>query len=334
MADYFAELRAVVEEAGLTCEARPRVAWSELRASGELDGQPVAVEAIVGRDRNHVVMSAPIAPALDLGLRVRRVTVSLGLGLSTGSEGFDAEHDVRGDEPDRVRALLDAGVRGRIEAIAQLGGSLEVDDARAMVVQALGFLEVEETLRALTALVRALRERHAAIAPAGPLSHAAVVWGAHALRHGLTSSASPLCLSGPGLSATTARTGEHDYLSTVRVTAEPPLAASVSLRPAGLLEPLWELVKGRDVQVGDASFDRAFTIAADDADAARALLGPEVRPMLMALRRLGLVHLRDSTLVLETRRWAEVPAAIDEMRATLDAAARSLRAKERSGPYR
>ncbi|MBI2894215.1 MAG: hypothetical protein HYY06_11750 [Deltaproteobacteria bacterium] len=70
----------------------------------------------------------------------------------------------------------------------------------------------------------------------------------------------------------------------VSVGLEPPLDLGLAIGPQGTLGDVAQaLGGGNDIQVGDSSFDSFFSIAADEASRAKALLDAELRRSLVTL---------------------------------------------------
>jgi hypothetical protein len=331
---YFDDLQAAAAELGLVVTISGGAAWRKLRASGRLEGQVVQVDASTGSDRDAVLMRCMLSPPLDLGLTVRRAMTTLLRGITIDAPGFDAEHHVQADEPARAQQLLDEDVCAAISAVADLGADVELTDALVTARQGGGFVEIEPTLRALVAVVAAVRARLPVVAPPAELLGAAVGWQALAEREGLAFTRCPLFMCGADVTAVVTRDSNGMFYATARVTPERPLEAGVAMKPARLLEPLWELFQGKDLQVGDAAFDRAFTIQARDPDVARALFTPEVRALLLELSYLGEVRLDDAGLELQRAEASHVPKAIHAMREVLERAWQAARLSGRVGAYR
>lgn len=336
MDDYLDEIAEGVQALGLAHEKKQRLGMSILTASGEIDGQHVRVDASWQgyRDRSHIVMQSALRPDLDLGLHVRRTLLSLGTGLPIAYPGFDAEHHVSADEPERAQLLLDDHVCKTITAVADLGCDIDLDDTRASVRQVLGFSEIRPTIHALTRVTAVVSERLRELSAAGPLEEAASAWQRYAAREHLQFSASPLVMEGKLASARTRRLGRLRYVTDVAVRLEEPLELGIALRPARRIELLWEIFAGADLQVGDAAFDRAFTIAARDATTASVVFDAEVRREILALREEGEIHLGDHGMSLRTEHAEDVPAAMDALRRILDRVLQNARNAGRKGPYR
>ncbi|MDB4932241.1 MAG: uncharacterized protein JWM10_4725 [Myxococcaceae bacterium] len=68
---------------------------------------------------------------------------------------------------------------------------------------------------------------------------------------------------------------------------DPPADLRLSVRPAGLASRLGELLGRHDIPTGDAAFDAALDVHADEPARAQALLTPPVRAALLAWARSG-----------------------------------------------
>lgn len=302
---------------------------------GMVDGQDVhvAIGAHPGAAPRLTLESA-VAPALDLGLVVRRVDPHRAGGIAI--DGLDdGEHHVVGDEPDRIRALLTGEIARAIRAIAELGGDVEVDDTRARVVAPRDPGEVPELLRALARLTSLLARSAESLPPAGPLVAAAVAWRHVAAGAGLTWRPSPLAMHGAWVAASTLRLGDGTFVASAWVGHPGCGDLGLALRRAGVAQ-LGAGSRGAapasapDARAED-TFGSLFTITARHPRAERLLDGP-TRRALIELALLGEVRLDDTGLSLTDARPDDVPRAIDLMRRAVDGVV--SRQHEAAGPYR
>lgn len=297
---------------------------------GVLHGQDVEVRIVdepSGRAR--AVLEAVLARALDLGLRIR--TASRGPLLTVGelAGAFAASYDVDGDEPTRVRALLDDPVVTALHAVSD-HGHLEVDDVRIRVGPTLDLLEVAELASALGRVTALLVARARSLPPASPLAAAAAAWRPVAAAAGLAMTTTPLAMQGARISATTRRTGRMAFVSTAWVGHPRASELGIALRRTRIGDRVEAAAPA--VQVGDAAFDRLFAITTRDGAAPAQLLDAPVREALSALALIGEVQLDETGLVLGDAAPADVPRALDLMRRVLEGSVDNLRAA--TGPYR
>jgi hypothetical protein len=297
---------------------------------GVLDGQDVEVR--IGGEpsgRARAVLEAVLAPALDLGLRIR--TASRGVLLTVGKLGgaFAAAHDVDGDEPARVKALLDEAVVAGLEALGDRG-HLEVDDVSIRLGPTVDLLEVAELASTLGRVAALLMTRARSLPAASPLAAPEAAWRPVAAAAGLTMTTTPLAMQGARISATTRRTGRLAFVSTAWVGHPRASELGIALRRTRVGDPVEAAAHA--VQVGDAAFDRLFAVTTRDGAAPAQLLDAPVREALSALALIGEVQLDETGLVLGDAAPADVPRALDLMRRVLDGSVDNLRTA--TGPYR
>ena len=124
----------------------------------------------------------------------------------------------------------------------------------------------------------------------------------------------------------------------------PGLDVGLGLQAQGFLSDAWGALFGAtDIEVGDAQFDAAFSVKADEARRAQALLTPDVRRELQALHASGAsLRVGDAGLSIEIRgacedaRWltqgaravARVTRLLDEARRAVPPAALLLPHRE------
>lgn len=336
MGSYVDEVAEQLIALGMEPEIRTRLGYHTLVAVGEVEGERVQVDAAFQgyREQSWVLMQSRLRRPLDLGLHVRRTMLSLGTGIAVDFPGFTDEHHVAADEPSRARELLTPEICKKIVAVADLGGDIDLDDGRAEVRQTMGFNELRPTLFALTRITSALTEHYATLLPAGSLRAAVEAWREYAAREGLRFQLSPLAMTSPRVDVQTSRLGANRYATDVTMRLEEPLGTGIAIRPATLEERLWSIFAADDVQIGDAPFDRAFTIAARDPELAAMVLDASVREQLMKLRKEGDLHLADGGMTLRTTHHQDVPEALELMRGILDGVRQNARDAGRRGPYR
>jgi hypothetical protein len=343
---YARALRAKLEHLGLSCRDERQTIDGRTEpgfvGSKTVDGQPVTVRFALSETRDHVTSMAsdywsallfetPLE--LNLGIRVQ----PKGFLRSTGHvrvdhEAFDAELDLTGDEPGRTKALFGDDVCKALHDLCSLGGEVHVSDSKIEVHQTEGFLGIEPTLQRMAVAAQRLKDAALRVPPPAELEPALATWRAHAEAHELSFTKDPFRLSGKGIAAQAMRLSRTAYETQVSVAFLEPLAAGLALRPAGTLEHFVEMVAGRDMQLDDAPFDRAFTIHAEKEDIVRVALGENVRAQLLALGGRGIVSANDHGITLLTKRHVEVPADIEAMREIARGVQENLRPG--AGPYR
>lgn len=305
--------------------------------SGVVEGEPVIVRfarsspisSAAGDRWSAVLVESPVG--LDLGLALEpKGFVRAPNHISVDNEACNAEYDIGGDDQAQVRALFDPEVCHALHALGSLGGHVRLADRQVEVQQSWGFLELMPTLSRVASVARELKRSAAAVPPPAELASAVESWRTYAESNDLTFSKRPLRLSGHGVTAQPMRLSRTKYESRLSVALRQPLAAGLSLRPAGALTPFIELIAGRDVQLDDAAFDRAFKIEAEKPELVPPALTEHVRRLLLDLLPWGVVAFTDSGVTLLTTRHDEVPTAIDRMRTI----ARAVDDNHRRSAYR
>ncbi len=139
---------------------------------------------------------------LDFGLQLHptrfmeKIARLLGVSdVKLGDAPFDDAYEVRGDDPERVRALMTAPVRA---TIARLGtDDFDLDDRRVRLDARLESQDMLiETVRSSVALVRSLIQSAADVAPAADVRAHVDTWRDAAAVRGHAFTSSPLTFSG------------------------------------------------------------------------------------------------------------------------------------------
>lgn len=243
---------------------------------------------------------------LGLGLLLRRRGLSDRLrrprGPRVGLAGDELDRlvELHGDDPERVRALLDPEVRAVLGGLLHRWRDVVVTDASVRVTLARPLARTEELrelvegMRALAAtLVRARR----AVSPPAPLGARLAGWEALAERLGLEVEPSfpgvAGQIEGRRVRVTPVRT-ENGYAAEVRMAFREHRRTGLRLKPQVDPDGYWSV--GQDIQLGDATFDRAFVVKGWDPDLVRDLLPPSVRQGLLALHAIGRIDVDDLRL--------------------------------------
>ncbi len=317
-------------------------------AEGELEGRRVAagespiVHELVQRLKLHRFdsqgkpifrVAARLDPELDLGLEVNHV---LAMALRAAGEPEDEKlrhrYAMCGDERERVRALLNRGVRAQLVGVARAGARVWLCDAGVLIEP-----KRSTSTDALVVLIRraveiihqidGLREE---LPVAAHLSRALDDWRRLAEARSLDCLVNPLRLESPKLAAGATRIRHR--VSQLWATARfvPPLDLELfgkSTPNVGL-----DVVSRQDVTTGDLDFDTVYELRASDEDELRALFGGELRRWLLELAASYDVSFDDSGITLRAP-LGDV-AVLAQMLDRVAAAADSIGRSRKHAPYR
>lgn len=323
----------------------PSSATFSFTLSGRLDGRPVHVTRICGSGAV-TLTKCPLATPLDLGLRLTRAGVIASVGellgavdVELGFSGFDDAFAIRGDEPERVRALLGREVRAALLDVDS--STLTVDDAEvAMHSRTEGEDEasIERAMRSALAIATALDHAAKTVPPATALRSHHAALGALAERHAMRLTATPLSLTGDvghvrvRVHCRRASAEERVLLLTVDTKESLGVELGVMARRS-FVDHVLHASRFAAVDTGDEAFAAVFEAQAKDPEGARRALGADVRQRLVDLARWGAVFLDDRNLSLQTEPGKLEPSAlesvVESMRAIVEA-----RYEERAQPYR
>jgi hypothetical protein len=319
--------RRLASKLGLRLSDDPGVMTFRFDLSGDLDGQRVRLERVCGRGA-HIVVSAPLAAHLDLGLGlgragfVSRVAEWLGTrDIQVGEPAFDAAFTLRGDEPDRVRALLCTELRVALASL--IAPSFELNDAGFTAhhdVQDESVTTLERALREAVSVVRAVEAARSLVPPAAFLRHHAELWHAFARERAFGLSTTPLGMHGfvgqTAIEARAWRKSADDFMLEVRARLEAPLPVHLEVEPQR--DVVAAALGKRSLATGDASFDAAFDVTVASRPE---VLDAEVRRRMLELRALGSVSLSGAevTFVTDLSRVepAHLPLLIEDLCALL-----------------
>lgn len=265
---------------------------------GTLGGTPIRalVPALPGPGIA-VEVHAPLAPRLDLGLRVLRDQIDPYRPLS-----------VEADEPVRAEALLGDTLRralsprflkalltdeeivvSAVDPYQELFGDARKDTLIRM------FRWTEE----LASLVQISRK---SVPVAVPLQPYEKPWVEFSDREGLTLEPCPLSIfglfGGAAVSLTAIRHRTLAYEFELRVDFEAPLPFTFEVRPSKLRDRVAEWIGAGDPKVGSAAFDEAFELRFHEEASVRRLLCDRAVEQLLDLSRRGEVTLNERRLTM------------------------------------
>lgn len=312
-----------------------------VRAQSRYDKQGYLVTQVV----------ASLAPAMDLGLDLHRVSVSLPLpgAITLGSPDLDDEFRLSGDQPRRVRAFFTERLRERLVAVNQASYDIGLSDEHCRIYvlqQEADERWMEGAVRHAAALVGLMEEARAGLPPAAPLVPHGRALAALAASRALVFRAAPLGLhgrvDGAPIAVSSRRTGRRRHEIAAHAELEPHLGVGLSVRRAGLLDGVRTLLGGQDVTVGEEPFDKRFVVRAEPAHERRAaaLLSPDVRAALLEIdARAGGVEVDDRGVAVRAAsdRWEPETLAwlVDALPSVARRIAQNLLQGTRdNGPYR
>jgi hypothetical protein len=295
--------------------------------AGKLEGHPVTLRRLCGSGAR-IDITSPLVPHLDLGFGFSRAgivsRVSEWLGkrdIQVDDPDFDKAFTIRGDEPERVRALLGPELR---VLLASNPASFEISDAEYTSGGRVGFA-IEETYMSLVGhlqqavrIARAVGLAHAAVPCAAALRAHQDVWLDYARANGFQSGSTPLWMQGKlgkfWVLARAHRNRADDFSLELAASFEQPLPIRLKIEPQrGALDAL----AIPDLKTGDARFDAVFDVVQATE---LAWVDPELRRQMLDLAQLGLVRVIDSRITLHTPATlepAKVPAVLEDLRAVL-----------------
>lgn len=320
----------LAKELGLRLAPEPGMMTFSFNVSGELDGHPVDLRRTCGRV-SRVDITSPVHPHLDLGFALTRSgvvsRVSEWLGkqdIQMGDPEFDKAFTIKGDEPDRVRALLTPDVRQVILSLTAT--DFELTDAEYSMGYRLSLVTETSTrmaheLREAVGVARALGARASALPPAAALLAHHEAWTAYArTQQGFEGGSTPLWMQGKlgkaWVLARASRNRANDFSLELAARLERPLEVRLRVEPQRSL--LDGLVGGVDQKTGDARFDEVFDVT--QAATSVHLLNDELRRNLLDLSRLGPVTLFDSQLTVRTPATlppGQLPGILEQLCAAL-----------------
>lgn len=277
---------------------------NEVRLDGVVLGQRVSLRRWIGK-HPRVTFRAPLLPALDLGLVIRRAGVVASVqellgavDVEVGDAAFDASFAVRADEPDRARALLGGALRAELGVVAD--DPIEVRDDEVVLDLPLDTWRnvfrspdrdvawLVERTRRVASIAAAIDQARAATPPATHLTPLVPALAAVAHRRGLTLAAdAPARVFGVigGAEVWVATRRKARGASELEVAARIPTPVDVHLVVSTARTGVGTWLLGADVAVGDAAFDAAFDVRTDDRERLLALLDPPARAALVELGR-------------------------------------------------
>lgn len=220
--------------------------------------------------------------------------------------------EVRGDEPTRIRQVLDPEVRRALVDLARRWPDVVVTDGTVRV----HLRHPEASGDGLHALVdgmhhvaTTLEEARRAVQPPAHLERLIEDWAPMALRLGLD--LEPWLPAAVGIVdgrrlVLAPRRDEQGYAVELRLAFRTHPETGFRVRHQVEPDGYWSV--GQDIQVDDARFDAAFVVKGWDPERIRRLLKPDVRQPLLALAEAGLVEADDRGL-----RVRHLPLAASEL---------------------
>lgn len=326
------------------------------RRAGAVGGVAVSLERLAARsgDADVVVVARP-PRCPDLGLHVRGASLSLfDRRMETGDATFDGIFTAHApaSEEEAARGLLARSVRRVLQRLAGVGWPTLTDDAVVLrfSLPATTVDEVTARVRWCVECALAVAERAATLDAPHPLRHSGVAaaFEAAARERGMAFERNAMRAEGAagrGLLSVRWRARapvavDHFAVAQAkpgwraRLRFDEPLGVGLTAHPATFGERVKAAIGARDLRVGDADFDRAWTLAARDEAGATAMLHAGARRVLTGLAALGLeVALDDEGVAFEGALPAGPEAVLRAME-LLDGARDALRPAMGVGPYR
>lgn len=256
----------------------------ELTLRGMVRGHPVSMV----RNRNRgdwLSVEVRLQPAMDLGLRfspsgvVESVKDWFGaVDIQIGVPTLDSAFAIRGDEPERIRALFQGALQSAVEPWRWRGLTIRDDMVRTFETQFEDdALDLELRLGSVVELAERIEVARWTVPPAAPLLAIAQRWDAFASEHGLQLSVgSPMCMTGAlgstQIRVSARRRAKDKFNIELWVYFDKPLDCRLFVgtrqRP--------------NTTLGDPEFDDAFGVWTDEPDKVARILDREVRLALVA----------------------------------------------------
>jgi hypothetical protein len=295
---------------------------------------------------------ARLQPPLDLGLSVHTrghevEDITKGAGLVPTQDGrFDQRFVVRGDEAERVRSLLDDGLRDKLmrglrpDALFMLtdqGVAMQIARPRANLAW---FTRSLETLTAIAGDVNRARSN---VPVAAVLRRHHSSWAAFASANMLHGISAPLCmwgrLRGATVFAYAVRLGPGDLCLEIWLRFEEPLGLGLLLQPKRTVDRVKELFGADDHELGDPLFDETFLLRVSDVAGTEALLDEPLRRRLLEIHStVGPLSLTDDGLLVRLPTVPMdpkvVPTKVGQLLELASAIAQLRGAQRGAGPYR
>ena len=345
----FAAFESVATELGL--EIHPKessLIAARITLDGSVDGLVVHVEQARG-EVIFLEVRVVLDPRPDLRLSIRNAGLTAKVGswfgkhdIEVGDAAFDAACEVRGAEPQRVRALLTPAVRAGLVSLVQTGARFHLTDESLFFWRNTGAYqtasreELLQNIRGATELARAVVAALDGVPSSVVLAPYVDAWREYAGAHGLHFSASPLRVFGnlgsASIRAHATATDDDAYGVELRLAFATPLPWYVRVRPTGFFDFLEGTGEAAHANTGDPSFDRELRFTTTHPLEARAILDADLRKALLALHHeQGAVILETSGLSVRTDRMAS-PDELDRILDRVAIVARHL--ESNSAPYR
>jgi len=348
----YSEIPGACDALGLT-----RGPGYAFRATGLLDGAHVAAQELTRRGgENDLALFAWLPRPTDLGWQVVQggIFTLAGDAVRIGDAAFDGVIDVFAGDPEAARALLGDEVRAALLRMVRVGSPTLTDDVVGFYTTsfALGAAEFTARLRWCVEAAHALDRRAAALPTPAALDVDGVAarFVEDARARGMSLRGNALCAEGAlptlALQARLRSVAAVDVPALqgilaaatagyrVRARFHEPLGVGLTLRPAGVMDRVKELVGRGDLRLDDAGFDRAWTVAASDPDGARAMLHEGARAHLTRLTDAGLRFTLDDQGIEGYGALPRSPEVLPQVLWLLDALRDALRPRARGGAYR
>lgn len=337
----YEEYRQVSQRMGLALSpSDPGMMTFEIDVSGIVDGRRVSLHRFCGRGA-YVKVTSPFSSPLDLGLGVgpegilSSIAELLGAqDIEVGDADFDSRLMIRGDEPERVRALLGPDARRAIGDLRAF--DVRLTDADVSVQFGVAFGGHSESVSLLEHLLRqvglvagVIDAQASRVPPSTSLRPHYDAWMAFAGTNGMAVRATPLAMQGRvGRSSVAARAIRQSagvFGLELSVGTEQSLEAGLWVRPRRTaIDALRAGTFGDETHpTGDVAFDTKLEVRARTAEHARGVLDEAMRARILELGTIGEVFLDDRVCSLHAPAAAIAPASfaqvIDAMRTIVEA---------------
>jgi hypothetical protein len=321
--------RHLAENLGLRLSTDPGMMTFVFDVYGDVDGQPMVLRRLCGSGAR-IDITVSLRPHLDLGLGITRTGVVSrvaewlgGHDIEVGDAAFDSAFTLRGDEPDRVRALLSPDVRDVVASMSM--SSFEINDGALTCGRRCDFVEtsddLERDVREAAAIARAVGAAYMQVPPAAALRPHYECLSRYAIERQLRIAATPLWVEGKMEGTSVLVRGERvraeEFWLQLSASLGQPFVSPFSVEP----KP----------KPKSSAFDDVFTLRGEHANA----VDDAVRARLLELHRAHAApSLRGGEIALRvpaTIEPAGVPRLLESLADLLALTDRNLRG---ATPYR
>ncbi len=286
--------------------------------------------------RRSLGMDLRVSPTGKLGRLVRSVVGESDVQL--GDERLDPYYDIRGREPDHVRALLTLPyVREPLAWCASERVPIALSDARVRCERRGKFFEpglISRSLDTVVDVARRIASARAQVGPSGAERAMTAGWQAIAAQRGLDLVAGVLSGRIEGAHVEVRGQLGGGFQTTFTARFDRRLGVGLVLKRQGLFHGIRKLLGMQDIETGDAAFDARFVVQGRPPEVVRGLLTSEVRASLVALQEQSSSLLVEDDYVSAEVEWLVTDSGLARFRDGRHRAAGGRAARRRAARAR